>query len=225
MSGAVLALRTYARYAVPLTLLSVVVLAPLLYVAFRVPPPKDPIRARAALHLAWMLAGSAWMFQLVLVGAAAPLARAIARGEAPSQLRALGIAAVHLARGAVPALAAIAAVALGGLALVVPGLVLLVLFSLAAASPLPGLRAALEDSATCVREHARTVIAIVIAMLAIDLAIALVAKHVLVVPLGKRMAPAQLAAYRDVVRTVAVACVAVSPMIAAALAAVRARRS
>lgn len=221
----VLALRTYARYAVPLTLLSAAVFAPLVYVAFRVPPPKDAIKARAALQLAWLIAGSAWAFQLVLVGAAAPLARAIAAGEAPSQLRALLVAAVHLVRGVVPALAAIVAVALGGVALVVPGVVLLVVFSLAAASTEPSVRAALDDSVACVRAHAGTVCAIVAAMVAVDVAIALVAKHTLTVPIGKRMPPARLAAYRDVVRTVAVACVVVSPMFAAALAAVRARRS
>jgi hypothetical protein len=220
---AALALRTYVRYLVPLTLLAAVVFAPVIYGALRMPAPRDPVRARAALTTAWVIASTAWMFQLALVGAAAPLARAVAAGAAPGQLRAFGRAAVQLARTLVPCLAAIAAVAIGGLALMVPGLMLLVLLALTGASTRCGLPAPLLDSIDLVRASARAVIAVVAAMLVVDLAIAFAAQQLLVPPLTRKMKPVQLVPYRDLVRVTAVAVMIVSPIVATALAAIAAR--
>jgi len=174
-----LAARTFARYLVPLAIVTVVVLAPVVGLALRVRPPADLAGAQRMLRLAWILAGSAWAFQLVLVGAAAPLARALAAGAPVSQLRALGLALAGIVRGALPCLAAIGAVLVGGLALVVPGVALLVLFSVTGASRERGMPAPLVDSAAVVRAQLPVVAAIVAAMLAVDLALAFGAWKVL----------------------------------------------
>jgi len=220
-----LAARAYVRYLVPLTLLSALALAPWLWLALRMPPPADVAGARGALRLAWIVGGTAWIGQLLLVGGAAPLVRALDAGAPLSQLGALGRGALQLVRAAVPWLAAVAAIAIGGLALAVPGLVLLLLFSTVAASTRRGLAGPLVESAALVRRSMLLVAAAVIAMLALDLALVYAAQRFALPAVPKKLGPEQLALYRRHVQLVAVGVAAIAPWIATLLAAVHARAS
>ena len=226
---AALALRTYLRYLVPLTLLSAIALAPWWLVALGTPVPPDAANAKRAVRLGWMLAGSAWIGQLVLVGGAAPLVRALdapdSSGAAISQLRAFGRGFVSLARAIVPGLAVAAAVVMGSMALVLPGLALLVLLSLTAASTRRGLPAPLADSVEVVRQNLALVAGVVAAMIAIDLAIAFATNQLTLPTLPKKPKAEQLALYRQHVHIVAGALVVVGPLFAALLAAIHTRGS
>ncbi|MDQ3364919.1 MAG: hypothetical protein M3680_05780, partial [Myxococcota bacterium] len=139
-----------------------------------------------------------------------------------SQPRALVLALGGVGRMVVPCLGAIAAVLIGGLALVIPGLVLLVLLSLTGASEARGMPAPLTESVAIVRSQLGFVAAIVAAMIVLDLAIALGAWKLVAAPLVKQLPAAGFATYRDVVRVVAAALVVVSPVLATVLASVRA---
>jgi len=217
----VLAVRTWLRYAVPLTLLAAIALAPIAWLALRVPAPADVNAARAQVRLAFVIASGAWMFQLWLVAAAAPCTRARL-----SQWRALTAGVAGLARGFVPWLIAIAAIALGTLALVVPGLVLLVLLSLTGASELSAPPPApLAESIAAARAQLATVAALVAGMIALDLAIAFVAQAALVPAVANKAKAVQLLPIRTFVRVVALALVVVSPLPACGLAAIRSRTS
>jgi hypothetical protein len=220
-----LAARACVRYAVPLALLAAIALAPWIAVALRAEAPTNLAGARRALRTAWLLGATAWIGQLLLVGAAAPLVRALDAGAPLSQLRALGRGALGLVRAAVPWLAAVAAIALGGLALAVPGLALLVLFSTTAASTRRGLPGPLVESAALVRRRLPLVAGVVAAMLAVDLGAVYVAQELLRPAVARKPRPDQLAAYGHLVPAVAVAVLAIAPAIAATLAAVHARAS
>ncbi|MEO6774647.1 MAG: hypothetical protein ABI467_16855 [Kofleriaceae bacterium] len=218
-----LALRTWLRYVVPLTALAAIVMCAVAYVARAVPPPADLVHARVAINVGWGIAGTAWLFQLVLVAAAAPLVASIARDTPLSQLQAIVAGARGLGRGLVPCGVAIAAIALGGVALVVPGVLLLGLLALTGASdrlgdPLP---AALADSIAVVRAHVREVALVVAIIVVADLAIALVA-HLAILPALPRTKPplALLAPARTFVRVVAAAVIAGSAVPACVLAAI-----
>jgi hypothetical protein len=217
-----LAARAYLRYAVPLTLLAALALAPWLALALGVRPPVSPVGARGVLLAAWILGATAWIGQLLLVGAAAPLVRALDAGAPPSQLRALGRGALGLARAAAPWLAAVAAIAIGALALAAPALALLVLLSTTAASERRGLPGPLVESAELVRRRLPLAAGAVAALLAVDLGAAAVAQALLPPAAGK-LRPDQLAMFPGAVRAAAVAAVAIAPPIAALLAAVHAR--
>jgi hypothetical protein len=220
-----LAVRAHLRYAIPLTLLAAIVLAPWLVLALGVPVPADSAGARGALRAAWLLGATAWIGQLLLVGAAAPLVRALDAGAPLSQLHALGRGARQLVRAAVPWLAAVAAIAIGGLALAIPGLALLVLFSMTAASTQRGLPGPLVESAELVRRKLRLVAAVIAAMIAVDLGVVLLALELLRPEGPGKLSPDQLAMFRRMVEVVAVAVVAIAPAIATTLAAVHARAS
>lgn len=212
------AVRTWLAHLVPLTLLSALALSPLLAIALRVRAPAKPADIRAVVSLGWTLVATAWLAQLVLVGAAAAMT-----GERRSQLRALGRGLVQLVRAVVPCLVAAAAVAIGGLALVVPGAVLLVLLSLTGASRARGLPAPLLDSIAAARRQWRAVALAVVALLALDAAIGIAAHRALVAPLPARPTPAQLAGARDFVRAIAATLVVLSPLPACVLARLHAR--
>jgi hypothetical protein len=218
-----LALRAYLRYAVPLTLLAAVVLAPWLGLALGARPPADLAGARAALRATWLLGATAWIGQLLLVGAAAPLVRALDAGAPLSQLRALGRGARQLVRAAVPWLAAVAAIALGGLALALPGLALLVLFSTTAASTRGGLPAPLAESAALVRRKLPLAAGAVAALLAADLGAVYLAQALLRPEIAGKLRPDQLAMFRRMLEVVAIAITLMAPPIAALLAAMHAR--
>jgi len=212
------ALRTWLRHLVPLTLLSALALSPLIALALRARVPASAAEAKPVLSLGWMLLAAAWLPQLMLVGGAAAMT-----GERRSQLRALGRGFVQLIRAVVPCLVAAAAVAVGSLALVVPGPVLLVLLSLTGASRERGLPAPLADSVAAVRRQWTAVALAMVALLALDAAIGLAAYRTFVASLPAKPTPPQLAATRDFVRAIAVALVALSPLPACVLARLRAR--
>jgi hypothetical protein len=212
------ALRTWLRYAIPLTLLSAIALSPVIAAALRTRTPVDPAGAKAVLTLGWVMIALAWFGQLVLVGGASAMTRAT-----PSQLRALGQGFVQLVRAIVPCLAAVTAIAIGSLALAVPGLVLIGLLALTGASPARGVPAQLADSIAVARKHLPAVALATAAMIAIDLAIGLVAQRAFAAPLSRPPSPAQLAQYRHFVRVVALALVLASPLPATVLATIRTR--
>jgi hypothetical protein len=214
------AVDTWLRYVVPLTLLSAIALSPVIVLALRVRVPVDQPGANAILAAGWELLAVAWLGQLVLVGAAAAIIR-----TQPSQPRALGDGLIALGRAIIPCLAAALAIALGSLALVVPGLVLVVLLALTGASRAPGASplAALADSIAATRRQLPAVAVTVVALLALDIAIVLVAQHVLVALFSHPPTPIQLRALRSFVRAIALALVVVSPLPATVLALLRTR--
>ena len=217
-----LTFRTWIRYLVPLTCLAAVTMVLVELTAVRAGLPGDVAAARIEMHLGWELAATAWIFQLVLVAGAAPMVRAVATDAPLTQTAALWQGLRGVARAFVPIGMAVFAIVLGSVALVIPGLVLLGLFSLTGASdrldePLP---AALIDSAATVRAHAKQVALVIAIMIAADTAIALAA-HVAILPsLGKKPAVTSLVAARSFVRAIALALVVVSALPACALAAI-----
>lgn len=211
------ALRTWLRYIVPLTLLSALALSPVLLVPLATGVPADAAAASALRTRGWELVALAVLCQLVLVGGAS------AATPRPSQLRMLAGGGAQLGRAVVPCLAAAAAIAIGSLALVVPGLLLLVLLALTGASRERGAVAALLDSIAVARSRLPAVALTVLAMLAVDVAIAVIAHRTLGAPLGKRPTAAQLLAARHVVHAIAAALVVVSPLAATVLATIRSR--
>ena len=117
------------------------------------------------------------------------------------------------------------AVVLGGVALVVPGLLLLVLLALTGASerlgePPP---AALVDSVAVARANLPRVAWVVSAILVANLAVAFVLQWQLVPHITKKLSVAKLAPVQTFVRLVPLALAALSPLAACALAAAYAR--
>ena len=212
------AVASWLRYIAPLTALSALVLSPLLLAALRTRAPHDQPGANTILALGWTMLATAWLGQLVLVGGAS----AMTRGR-PSQLRAFGGGLVQLVRAIIPCVLAAASIAIGGLALAVPGVALLVLLSLTGASRERGARARLADSIAVARKHLPAVALVVAGMLAIDAAIGLVAYRMLVAPRPPHPTPAQLTAARDFVRAIAIGLVLASPLPATMLATIRTR--
>lgn len=212
------AVRTWLRYLVPLTLLSAIALSPLVALALATPVPADLAGVKPVLRLGWTLLGIGGLGQLVLVGGASAMI-----GAPRSQLRAVGGGFLQLVRAVVPCLVAAATIAIGSLALVVPGPVLLVLLALTGASRERGLPAPLLDSIASARRQLPAVALAVAALLAIDAAIGLTAYRAFVAPLPPKPTPAQLAAIRDFVRAIVLALVIVSPLPATVLGTLRAR--
>jgi hypothetical protein len=210
------ALRTWLRYLVPLTVLSAIALSPVLYLALTARIPADATAAAALRRHSWELAALAIPCQLVLVSAAAAVTRA-----RPSQLRAFTSGLIALLGAIAPCIAVVAAIAIGALALVVPGLLLLPLLALTGASTERGIRARLLDSITVARTNLLAVALCVLALLAVDVAIGLFAHLQFSVPLPKRPSPAQLTTARHVLLAAGVALVVVSPLPATLLAAIR----
>jgi hypothetical protein len=226
MSIASLTFRTWLRYLVPLTLLAALAFAVVAVIALRTGVPADAAAARFEVQLAWILAGGAWIFQLWLVAAVAPAVRAVAAGQPMSQLDALRRGARNLVRAAVPCALAIATIVIGGVALVVPGVVLFALLAMTGASDELGARlpAPLLDSIAVARTQLRRIAIVVAIVVVADLAIAFVAQLVLLHPLPKKPASSLLAPSRTFVRTVAAALIALSALPASAIAAIYARR-
>lgn len=220
-----LALRAWLRYLVPLTVLSVIAFIPLLWIASRTGLAADLPKARAQVRLGWVLAAVAWASQLWLVAGAAPAVRGLVRGQPLSQLRAFSEGLRGLVRGFVPCLVAVLAVVLGGIALVVPGALLLVLLALTGASerldqPPP---APLVDSVSVVRGNLGRVALIVLAIVVANLAIALVLQWQLVPHITRKVAASKLAPIRTFVRMVPLVLAVAAPLAACALAAAYAR--
>jgi len=192
------------RRAGSLLLLAAVAMSPWLLVAATAGTANDLAHARAQLVSAWIVAGTAWIGQLWLVAAVAP----VRRGEP------LAACARALARALVPWLIAVLAIALGFAALVVPGFVLLVLLAPTGASqrlgdPLP---APLVDAAALARRDARRLALVVAGTLVVDLALAAVALVVLAPALPKNAPVTALHETRIVVVAVALAASALAPL-------------
>lgn len=210
----------WLRYFVPLQLLSVIAMAPVVVLALRMAVPVDQAGAKAGLALGWALIALGWLCQLVLVGGAAAMT-----GDArPSQLGGFRDGLVRLGRAVVPCLVAGATIAVASLALVVPGLVLLVVLALTGASPVRGVPASLVDSIAAVRRQLPAAVVAVAAVIAVDVAIGVIAQLSLVtIPIPRQPRPAQLAGLQQFVRAIAAALVLVSPLLAAVLATIRSR--
>jgi hypothetical protein len=219
-SGGVIgfAIRTWLGHIVPLTLLSAIALSPLVALAARVHAPADAAAARPVIQLGWTLLAVAWLGQLLLVGGAAAMLT-----DPPSQLRAFTRGLLQLIRAVLPCLVAALAVAIGSLALVMPGLMLLVLLSLTAASRERGLPAPLLDSIAAARRQLPAVALAVLALFALDAAVGLIAYRAFLAPLPAKPSPTQLAAVHDFVRAIALVLVILSPLPATVLATLRAR--
>lgn len=215
-----LALRTYARYAAPLTLLSLAIYAPLLWYALISPTPAELGPAWRMVMIAWGVAATAWIAQYMLVGGAAPLARSIADGAPLAQLAGARAAVRGLVRAVLPVLLVVAAIAMGSIALAIPGLVLGVLLSLTGASTRGGLAEPMLDSVARVRAHKKPAIVAVIAILAVDFAIVTLPFVIMLGPLSPRPTSEELAAAQLILRIVAIGIPLVTPLAACVLAAV-----
>jgi hypothetical protein len=216
-----LTLRTWLRYLVPLVVAEAIVIAPLGWVARKIVPTSAFATAHSQLVLGWILVGAAFVLQLLLVAAAAPIVKAMAASAPPAQHRALAASLGGLVRGVVPWSVALVAITLGLTALVVPGLVLIPLLALACASdelgePLP---APLLDGIAVARGHLKAVLVAVAAVIALDVVIGLAAQLALVPTLTAKPSTAALTATHAFVSTVALALLAASPLTACALAA------
>jgi hypothetical protein len=213
--------RAWLRYVVPFSVLAVIALAPIAYVGLGAGAPTDVLRARADVRLGWILVALGLALQLWLVAAVAPGVRSVETGAPLSQWRAFASGIAGLVRGVVPWATAIVAVLLGGVALVVPGLVLLVLVSLTGASeqlgrPLP---APIADSVAVARAHLPHIAVVVGAVVALDVAVALAAQLAFVPLVGKKVAVGKLAPIRTFVRISAAGVLVLAPLAATALAA------
>jgi hypothetical protein len=147
-----LAVRTWLRYVAPFALLGVVATVPVAMLA-KLAPTLEPAQARWRLTIGVALAIAAYFTQVWLAAAVAPAMRSVARGAPLSQRRALVDGASQLVHAIVPVAVMAAAAVIGGVALVVPGLALLVLLAQTGTSerlrePLP---APLADSVAVVR--------------------------------------------------------------------------
>jgi hypothetical protein len=220
MSIVSLTLRTWVRYLGPFALLALITCGPLFWIFFKLAPTLDPMHARARLPIGIALAWFAWLGQLVLVAAVAPGVRGLFSGAPIAQARAITDGVAGIARAIVPVATVFAAVVLGGLALVVPGLALLVLLALTGASehlgePLP---APLLDSIAVARASFARITIVVALALVVDIAIADGGQLALLGTVTKKPTPPQLAAMK-LSPYVALALGAVSPLVACALAA------
>lgn len=188
-----IALRTWGRYVVPFTLLSLLAYAPLILVANRMSAPVSLDAARMVAVITWILGGVAVLMTLGIVGAVAPTVRAVAAGAPPSQHVALFAGLRGLVTSIVPVGAAILALLLGLGALVLPGIVLAPLVALTGASTELSLADRLADAATVGRLH-RTSIAIALVVIVL-VAVGILAgvEHWAHLPLSKKAPPAIIA--------------------------------
>ncbi len=212
--------RALRVYGWQLVVLAVGALAPVLLTALRTPVPADAAAVKGLTRVAAELIALAVFGQLLLVAPAASYLR-----SEQGQRRAFVAAAGQLARAVIPMLLVLATVAIGGLALVLPGIALFVLLALTAASPELGepLPAPLLDSIAVVRARLPAVAITLVIAIALDIAIVVVAQRVFARPFGKAPTVQELASYRTVLRVAAVALVAIAPLPACALAAIRIR--
>jgi len=214
-----LALRAWLRYLVPLTLLACIACLPLLWIATRFPPPPDVQHARIEMRVTWALAATAWIWQLWLVAGAAPAVQSLADGAPLSQVRALTRGLRQMATKFLPVLITIFAIVLGSVALVVPGVLLLVLLSTTGATASHA--EAIEVGRANMKRLAITVAAIVVGALVIALACQLA----IVPSIAKKAPVSKLVPIRTFTRVLALALTAYAPIAATAIAAVTARRA
>jgi len=222
VSVAQLSIRSYVRYLVPLTLLSVIAFSPLILLAYRVQVPLNAKQAQVALRMAWAFAGCSLIPLYLLVAGVAPAVRGIASGAPRSQLGVFVSGLVGLARAVVPILLVIAAIAIGSLAVVVPGLILLVLLALTGASVENGGPARLGDSIAIARTKILPVAGVIVATVGIQ-AIAIYVLSRPLVPVPKVPPPELLVAFLHLVRLTGAGFALVAALPAVVLAAIHAR--
>lgn len=225
MSLPALLARTYVRYVIPLTVLSVLAFSPLVFLALRVPVPGDVAQVKGVIRTVWLLAALSLAPMLVLVGGVAPAVRSIANGARAGQLAVLRDGAVALVGAAVPVAIAVLAVLIGSLALVVPGLVVLVLLALTGATGGADrdLAARLAASATTVRGHVIAVVGILGASIAVTIVAIYLLQRGLPMPLPKAPRPEVLATFRWFARYAIAGLALLAPLPAIALAAIATR--
>jgi hypothetical protein len=215
--------RVLLRQAPTVVVVSLVALAPLLLTTVRLPAPTSVAAAKALVRTTLGLVVATLPCVLILVGGVAPLARAVVADTPLPHRAALRAGLAGLARAVVPCLLAGAAILLGSLALVVPGLLLLGLFALTGASTAAGLPAPLDDSAAIVRAHRRPVALVLVAWLGVVGLAMLVLYLRLPLPLPKQPSAITLSAFRTFAHTSVLIAVAAGPVVATALAAIHAR--
>jgi hypothetical protein len=199
------------RYVVPWTLLALIACAPLLWIAFRAAAPPDVATARGQLRLAWVLASTAWVWQLWLVAGVAPALR-----QPLSQLAAFTQGLRALFVRFIPVLVAVLAIMLGAVALVVPGLLLLVLLAPTGAR---------EDAVAVARANFKRLALTIAAVVAGALLIALACQLAIVPTIAKKVAAPKLVPVRTFVRVLALALTLYAPIAAYAIATVTERRA
>lgn len=214
-----LALRAWLRYLVPLTLLAFVACTPMWWLALRGPAPTDVAHARRLMRVAWAVVSTAWIWQLWLVAGVAPAVRSLADGTPLTQLAAFTAGLRGLAVKFIPVVIAILAIALGTLALVVPGILLLVL--LATTGAVDSHTDAIAVARAGMKRTALTVAAVIAGALLVGLACQLA----IVPAIGKKVPITKLASIRTFMRVLALSLTAFSPLAAAAIAALTARRA
>jgi hypothetical protein len=215
-----LSLRTWIRYVVPFTLLSLLAYAPLILVANRLSAPASVDQARTLALITWILGGVAISLALGIVGAVAPTVRAVDAGSPPAQHAALFAGLRGLVASIVPVGAAIFALLLGLGALVVPGIVLAPLVALTGASTELGLGERLADAATVGRAHWRTIAIVLVAMILIGAGVLAAVEHMAHLPLSKK-APAAMIAGTQRFPRIAIPLLAIlAPIAATFLAAI-----
>lgn len=208
------------RYLAPIAVVCGLVMAPVVLVAMGVKTPANAQQAGVVLRVAWQCAASGMIALLVLVAGLAPILRSAGRGERLSQLAALGRGIGGMVRAIVPLAIVTCAVAIGLVALVVPGVLLYALFVLAPASDAHGIASKIADSIAIVRARWRS-IAVVIGLTMIALAAVVAVQQLqLPIPLGKSPPRAQLVLFPQVVRIVATAMVGIVPIAAVVLASI-----
>lgn len=210
-----------ARYIAPIVVICAIVIAPIAWFAFRVQVPANAAQASVVLRTVWVVAMSGLIALLALVGGLVP----IVRSERVSQPIAMGRGLQGLVRAVVPSAIVLCAVAMGLVALVVPGVMLYALLVFAPASDAAGVRAKLVDSVAFVRSQWR-VVAIAIAVMIVALAaVVAVQQLMLPIPLGKNPPRAQLVLFPQMVRNTAIAMSGIVPIAAVALSALFATRA
>lgn len=216
-------MRACLRYAPVLLVVCAIACAPAIGEALLQGRVTNAAVARSQVQLVWLVAGLAFAGQLLAVGAAAPLVRSLA-DEAPIALRdAPRVAFAGLAATVGPWLVAIAAIAIGFIALVVPGAILLALFATVGATPRAGDSVGLTLATTAVETRARPrrVVATVAAVIVVDVALAIVVRTAFMHAIPNKPTAAQLAAVHVGLQLLAAAIVVVTPIAACALASAR----
>lgn len=217
--------RTYLRYVIPVTVLSATAFLPLLYLAMRVPVPGGVNQVNGVVRTAWLLAALSLVPILALVGGVAPAVRSIASGAPASQLVALGAGIVSLVRALIPVGIAVLAMMIGSLALVVPGLVLVVLLALTGATGGHDrdVTARLAESVRAARTNLVGVALVLVVSLAVAISALYLLQRSLPMPLPKAPKPEMLASFRMFARYAVAGLALVAPLPAIALAALATR--
>jgi len=217
--------RTYLRYVVPVTVLSAIAFAPLIYLALRVPVPGDVAQVNGVVRTAWLLAGLSVVPLLILVGGVTPAVRSIARGAPAGQLAALRDGFVSLVRALIPVGFAVLAMMIGGLALAIPGIVLFVLLALTGATGAPDrdLGARFAASVAAARANILAVVLVLVATIAITIGAVYMLQRGLPMPLPKAPKPELLATFRLFARYAVAGLALAAPLPAIALAAIATR--